>query len=249
MSTESSKEKINKTLDKDFVANANDTWLRYCLDLLQLAKFHLGLDDLGRIMFVPDQTIDELQPKWTYNDDNSSILYPEMSIQHDLYGIPNVVEVICSSGTNIYNIRVENNDPTSPTSIQQRGREIIYRDTSPSLPGYPTEQQVQEYAETLLKKLSSVEYQITYTHGYCPVKVGDCVRLNYNKAGLTDIKAKVIELLCKENFKTFKVHTKRADKRFEIHSMDFNNIIGILIVKKYVSLFTSFFIGRFIKVK
>ena len=50
-----------------------------------------------------------------------------------------------------------------------------------------------------------------------------CHRVNTN---VDDIKNKVLELLKKENFNTFKINTKRADKSFEIHSMDFNNIIG-----------------------
>jgi hypothetical protein len=51
---------------------------------------------------------------------------------------------------------------------------------------------LQEYAEKILKEQSSIEYTITYTHGYCPVRLGDCVRLNYTKAGLKNIKARVI---------------------------------------------------------
>jgi len=50
-----------------------------------------------------------------------------------------------------------------------------------------------------------------------------CHKVNTN---VEDIKAKVLELLKRETFKTFKINTKRADKSFEIHSMDFNNIIG-----------------------
>lgn len=184
--------KSDKTLEVDFIANASDTWLTYIIDLLKIAKYHLGLDEMGRIIFVPIQKADELQPVWTYNDDNSSILLPEISLQHDLYGIPNVVEVVASTGLDVYYARVENRDPNSPTSIQQRGREIIHRDTNPSLPGLPTKEQIDEYAETLLKALSSVEYTVTYSHGYCPVRVGDCVRLNYKNAELNDIKAKVI---------------------------------------------------------
>ena len=34
--------------------------------------------------------------------------------------------------------------------------------------------------------------QASYTHAYCPVRVGDCVRLNYSRAGLENVKAKVI---------------------------------------------------------
>ena len=55
-----------------------------------------------------------------------------------------------------------------------------------------------------------------------------CHKVNTN---VEDIKAKVLDLLSKENFNTFKINTKRADKSFEIHSMDFNNIIGGHILK------------------
>jgi len=113
-------------------------------------------------------------------------------MDHDLYGIPNIVEVIYSNGNKVYTSRAVNDDPNSATSTIRRGREILYRDSNPDLPGYPTEKQIDEYAESLLKTLSSVEYQITYSHGYCPVRIGDCVRLNYEKAGLIDTKAKVI---------------------------------------------------------
>ena len=41
----------------------------------------------------------------------------------------------------------------------------------------------------------------------------------------------VLELVKNENFKTFKVDTKRADKRFEIHSMDFNKMVATKILK------------------
>ena len=186
------KTESDKLLQSNFVANNGDTWLTFVRDLIAQAKFELQLDEEGKIMFAPKQTVNELQPVYTYNDDNSSILLPEVSLKHDIYGIPNVVEVVCSTGTEVYYAKVKNEDPNSPTSIQSRGREIIYRDTSPNLPGFPTKEQIDEYAENLLKTLNSVEYQISYSHGYCPVRVGDCVRLNYTKAGLIGIKAKVI---------------------------------------------------------
>lgn len=57
-----------------------------------------------------------------------------------------------------------------------------------------------------------------------------CHRVNTN---IDSIKEKVYELLSHENFKTFKVYTKRADKNFEIHSMDFNNLIGGFVLKNF----------------
>ena len=180
------------TLFNDFVADTNDTWLSFLTDLLANAKYAYDLDEMGRIIFSPKQDAASLQPVWTYNVDNESILYPELNMDHDLYGIPNVVEVIYSNGNGHYYSRVINDDSNSPTSTVNRGREIIYRVTDPDLIGDPTNSQIDKYAEQLLRELSSVEYTITYTHGYCPVRVGDCIRFNYSRAGLKDIKAKVI---------------------------------------------------------
>lgn len=186
------KTESDQLLQDNFVAEPNEKWLSYISALIEQAKYRLYLDEDGRILFSPKQRTDELQPVWTFNDDNSSILHPEISMQHDLYGIPNVVEVVCSTGIREYTARVENNDLNSPTSIPNRGREILYRDTNPNLPGFPTEAQINEYAKNLLESLSSVEYQVSYTHGYCPVRIGDCVRLNYERAGLNGVKAKII---------------------------------------------------------
>lgn len=176
----------------DFVAETNDTWLTFLTALIANAKYTFALDELGRILFSPKQDTASLQPVWTYNDDNSSILCADIDVDHDLYGIPNVVEVLYSNGSGYYYAKVVNDDSNSPISTVNRGREIVHRVTDPDLTGNPTENEIQEYAEQLLRELSSLEYTLTYTHGYCPVRIGDCVRLNYSRAGLTDIKAKII---------------------------------------------------------
>lgn len=184
--------KLEKVLEANFVSNTDDTWLVFLQDLLAQAKYKFYLDEEGKILFAPIQKLEQLKPIWTFNDDNSSILYPDINLEHDLYGIPNVVEVVCSTGTEMYTARIVNDDPNSPTSTVNRGREILYRETSPNIQGIPSIEQINEYAEALLEELSSVEYQVSYKHGYCPVRVGDCVRLNYERADLKDVKAKVI---------------------------------------------------------
>lgn len=183
---------ISEKLSGNFIANADDTWLSFCTDLVKNAKHTIELDELGRIFFAPTQEIDSLQPVWTYDDDNSSILYPDISLEQDLFGIPNVVEVVYSGSDGPIEYTIENDDPNSPVSITNRGRRITYRDTNPSFSGEPTKKQVEEYAIRLLKALSTVEYTVSYSHGYCPVRVGDCVRLNYTRAGIKNVKAKVI---------------------------------------------------------
>ena len=182
----------NQVLHTNFVAATDDTWITFLNDLLANAEYKFGLDELGRILFLPDQDTRSLQPVWTYTDDNSSILYPDLDIDHDLYGIPNVVEVIYSNGNEYYYGEAVNDDSNSPISTVSRGRRITHRVTNPGVLGNPTQAQIQEYAEQLLRELSTLEYTITYKHGYCPVRLGDCVRLNYKRAGLNGVKAKVI---------------------------------------------------------
>lgn len=179
-------------LHYDFVADPNDTWLSFLTDLMTNAKFIFTLDEMGRILFSPKQSTASLQPVWTYSDDNDSILYQDISVSKDLYRIPNVVEVLYSKGSDTYYSRVVNDDPGSPVSTVNRGREIIHRVTDPDTIGDPTREQINDYAKNLLEELSVIECTVTYTHGYCPVRVGDCVRINYSRAGLTGVKAKVI---------------------------------------------------------
>lgn len=188
----------------NFTADPDESWLDYISAMLKGTNYDLALDEIGRVIFVPYQTTESMQPRWTFTDDNSSILLPSVSYDNDIYGIPNVVEVVYSdtdgSGESLfYYSKVVNDDPNSPTSTVARGREIIYRDTTPSINGTPSQEVVDHYAVQLLEDLSSVTHSVKYTHGYCPVRVGDCVRLNYVRAGLTNIKAKVTsqEIDCK----------------------------------------------------
>lgn len=182
----------DKMLHYDFVADPNDTWLSYLRDLMTNAKYEYALDEMGRILFSPKQDTAALQPVWTFDDSNSSILYSDFDMEHDIYGIPNVVEVVYSDTNEYYSVEAVNDDPNSPTSTVSRGRRITYRDTNPAIVGDLSEPQLQEYANNLLRELSTIEYTITYTHAYCPVRLGDCVRLNYSRAGISGIKAKVI---------------------------------------------------------
>ena len=182
----------SKTLYSDFIANTNDTWTTFVSDLVANAKFKLDLDELGRVLFAPIQDVSSLQHRWTFTDDNSSILYPSITDERDLYGIPNVVEVVYSTDSGYLYSRVVNSDDNSPISTVNRGREIVYRDTNPNFSGRPTQEMIDDYAVQLLRNLSCLEHKITYTHGYCPVRVGDCVMLNYEKAGIRNVKAKVI---------------------------------------------------------
>jgi hypothetical protein len=182
----------SKILYNNFVSNTDETWVKFVIDLIDNANCELGLTEKGNIFFKAKQDLESMQPIWTYNDDNSSILLPDITVDNDIFGIPNVVEVMYSYGSDCKYARVVNDDPNSPISTVNRGREIPYRDTNANLSGYATQEQVNDYAERLLKARSTIQYTVSYSHAYCPVRVGDCVRLNYTRAGIKNVKAKVI---------------------------------------------------------
>lgn len=178
-------------LNSNFISNLDDTWMSFLSDLISMAKYQFGLDEMGRVIFEPVQDVRSLQAIWTYNDDNSSILRPDFTDERDLYNVPNVVEVVYSTGSGYRTSRIVNDDPNSPVSTVNRGWEKLYRDTNPSFSGVPSQRDLDAYAKQLLRSLSSLEHTITYTHGYCPVRIGDCVLLNHSRMGLVNVKAKV----------------------------------------------------------
>lgn len=187
-----SKPSDTEKLENTFTSNLDDTWLSFISDLISNAKYQFSLDGLGAITFDKVVDIGSLRPVWTYDDGNSSILLPDIDDSRDLYDVPNVVEVVYSTGTRYMTSRIVNNDPDSPVSVVSRGREKVHRVSNPSLSFYPTQAYLDNYATQLLRDLSCLEHTISYSHGYCPVRVGDGIMLNYERAGLKNIKAKVI---------------------------------------------------------
>lgn len=183
----------DEELTRDFVSNTEDTWLTFYRDLIAKAKYHFGLDEYGQVIFEPAQDLETLQPVVTYDDGNSSILLPEINLTRDLYGVPNQVRVIYSTTGEYLESVATNDDPNNVVSTVSRGRVIEYREVNPSGLGDPTQMQLDEYAKRLLKSKSTIKCSITYKHGFNNVRLGDCVRLNYERAGIMDVKAQVTQ--------------------------------------------------------
>ena len=189
----------DKTLNNDFISDIDDDWFSFCNDLIANAGFSFDMDGNGTLYFAPNQDTAALTPVFTYTDDNSSILLPEIEMERDISTIPNVVEVLYSANSGYLYGRAVNDDPSSPTSTVSRGREITHRVTDPELYGVATQTEVDEYAKNTLKTLSTLDCKLTYSHGFNEVRVKDCVRLDYERSGITGITAKVVsqQIECK----------------------------------------------------
>ena len=187
-------DRVEMTLTGNFIAESSETRLNFVKDLLATGNYSLGLDERGGVLFLPYQELASLQAKFIYRDDNMSLIYPDISISGDLFDIPNVLEIIYSvpdSGKTIY-VTVRNEDPNSILSIPSRGREIVKRDSNPDVVENTTETDLRLYALNAMKKLSTVQCEIKYKHGFTnEVQLGDCVRFEYKAANLNGVNAKV----------------------------------------------------------
>ena len=181
------------TLVQDFVSDTSDTWLSFVTDLIANAEYQFELDEDSSILFKKTEDIKTVRPIFRFTDDNSSLLTPDIKDKRDLYGIPNVLEMVYTADNDeYYYALVENNDANSEISIPNRGRRVVRRISNPSFPGTPSEYEFQEYARQQLKQLSTLEHTVTFTHGFIPkVKLGSCVLLNYQRANLNNVRAKI----------------------------------------------------------
>lgn len=179
-------------LTNDIVPAPSDTWLDIILNMIKtvaVRQYVLGADEMGNITLKVHNDINKMIPTYDYTDDDTSLLLPTLNTGLDLYKIPNVVEVIFSDSKHFFKSRAVNNDEESPISIQKRKREIVKRVVVNNI-GFskPTQKIVDAYAEKLLESESTIRQEISYTHGYCGTKVGDCVTLTYRAAGLNKVK-------------------------------------------------------------
>ena len=176
----------------DFVASPDDTWLSFMSSVLNQNKLRYNIDAYGRFYIEDISPYESMPAKWTFNDDVNSILYKDIRINQDLYSVPNVIEVYISTSQGTSTAIARNDNPNSPTSTINRGREIVYRDTNTTFTGIPSNKELEEYAKYKLKSLSTITTEITFSHGYCPIHIGDTIKINYNRSGIIDKKAKVI---------------------------------------------------------
>lgn len=174
----------DKLIYEDFVAEPDDTWLSYLSDLLAKANYRFLITPRGEITFAPVRDANAMTATQTFDDGNSSILYPDVEEERDLYGVPNVYEVIYSRNGISKSLELVNNDALSDLSYARRGRYIRTRDTSPEISDNPSEAELKVYARRKLRDESNLERSISYSHGYCGNLIGDAVHLQYTRAGI-----------------------------------------------------------------
>lgn len=156
------------------------------------------LDGLGCAMVGPKPAPTSLMPVYTFDDGNSSILRPEVTVSSNIADVPNVVEVVYSSPERYLVGRAENKDPEDENSTVSLGRRKVLREVNPDMPDEPTQGDVDDLAKRMLKAEGATVYEVEFEHAFHPdVMLGSAVRLSYSRMGL-NVVAQVVyqEIQC-----------------------------------------------------
>ena len=181
-------EKVSKY---DYIANTSDTWLDFIVSIMNQNEISYGITPEGTFYIYESYKYDRSPSVYEFRTDDNSIILPNITYSQDVFEIPNVVEVYTSNSKGYNCVRIANNSG-SATSVAQRGREIVYRETSPSITGIPSDEEIVNYANSLMESLSTIKVELSFSHGFIPgVNIGDTVLIDYPDAGIMSQKARI----------------------------------------------------------
>ena len=178
-------------LDEPWSCDIGDSWLDEAWTMAGYADMGVRVRSDGEVYLDADREPSALAPVWTYEDGANSILIGGIDDECDWYGLPNVVQVVASTDTSTFVGEAVNNDGASALSTVSRGRDVVERITDPEL-AVVTQASADRLARKKMEELGHVERRLTYEHGYCPVVIGDCVRVLSRRHGV-NAKARVVK--------------------------------------------------------
>jgi len=173
------------TLTGAIVAESGETYLSMAHKVANAIGWQIRIDGRGKIHVEPYPD----NPSVRFNNDND-VIQPNIKDTRDWYSCPNVLRVTYES----YAAIARDDDPESPLSTVNRGREIWAEEAAQLSSSAP----LAAYAQQRLKELQSPAREITYTRRFMPdLRPGDLVGIAYPGAeidGVFRIKSQTIEL-------------------------------------------------------
>jgi len=173
------------TLTGAIVAESGETYLSMAHKVADAIGWQIRIDGRGKIHVEPFPDAVAIR----FNDDND-VIQPNIKDTRDWYSCPNVLRVTYES----YAAIARDDDPESPLSTVNRGREIWAEEAAQLSSSAP----LAAYAQQRLKELQSPAREITYTRRFMPdLRPGDLVGISYPGAeidGTFRIKSQTVEL-------------------------------------------------------
>lgn len=162
-------------LKSAIIAEDGENRLSMTDKILILMEWRMKLDGYGNIYIEP---YDQNSIK-TFDSLNNDVLEPSVTVKYDWYDCPNIYRAVLDDSYAI----ARDDDPNSPVSTINRGREVWHEDSSVYLQENET---LAEYAERALRSAQRASLSISYDRRFDPnVYISDVVRLNYPAQGIT----------------------------------------------------------------
>ena len=151
------------------IAESGENHLSMSEKLLNAMNWRMRLDGYGSIFIEPINR----DPVAYFSSNENDIIENDISITYDWFSAPNVLRCVLDDAY----AEARDDDPDSPLSTVNRGREVWYEDTDVFLNSNET---LAEYSQRMLKEYQRTATNISYSRRYYPnVYPGDVVRLNY----------------------------------------------------------------------
>ncbi|MGI6204231.1 MAG: hypothetical protein ACOYJH_03010 [Anaerovoracaceae bacterium] len=171
-------------LTSAIVAEDEETDLTMAEKIIDAIGWRIRTAGDGTVVIEPAST----EEKRTFGASNDVL---EMSVtdKQDLFSVPNVLRVVVGSTVTV----ARDEDPDSPYSVSNRGREVWAQEKNPTI---PDDTSVTQFAREQLKTKQAAARTVSYTRRFDPdIFVGDIVRLNYSEIqGLFRITSQSIDL-------------------------------------------------------
>lgn len=161
-------------LSGSIIAEDEESNLSMADKILNTIGWRIRIDGSGTISVMPQAT----EPAARFDPLVNDVIESKIKVSADLYSCPNVFMAIAGDIVGV----ARDDDPDSPLSVQNRGREVWKRESCT----LSADESVAEYAQRRLRESQRVRQTVSYTRRYIPdVMPGDIVGLNYPEQGLT----------------------------------------------------------------
>lgn len=146
------------TLNESYVFDVGANVLETVWNLLNAGGWCLQISGDGTVIVAPLQRV----PQHTFPKGMESMVFPGISYETDMSGIPNRFMAMSPDGTLYQSV---NDDPQSPSSTVSRGFVVDANgvETSPTL---VDGESMQEYCDRNLRELSVLKQSISYSREY-----------------------------------------------------------------------------------
>ena len=170
-------ESVTGELAETIIAEENETNLSMAWKILDLMNWRIRIDGNGYMYITSYPMITNDLVKFDSLKNDS--LETNISVNYDWFDCPNVFRAVYNTAIAI----AKDEDPESPLSIQNRGREVWMEEKDCKL---QTNESIAMYAKRRLKEEQNVAYELSYNRRFHPdVNIHDIIQLNYPAQNIT----------------------------------------------------------------